>query len=146
LKDKFLDRLAEAMAREVTRAKKGDDVFVTASLDSENQTVVYVARNGGLADSHRKIMKKIQVWLRAVASAGERRNIFKDKMWSELVLWNLPRLEYYRDQLGSSFNAWQGARLENPLTLIGSKLVALQDYCSSKDTSNPEKSILPWTD
>jgi hypothetical protein len=131
LKEKFLDRLAEVMAREMNPNKKRNDVFATGTLDFEHQTVIYLARNDGLLDTHKKMMRMIQIWLRAVASTGERRVISKDKMWSELVTWSLPRLEYYRDQLRSSFTIFQGPLLESISTVILSKLEALQICCTS---------------
>lgn len=146
LKERFLDRLAEVMAREIEAAKKGDDVFATGTLDFEDQTVIYLARNGGLTATHKKMMDKIQIWLRAVAQTGERRDIFKDKMWSELVVWSLPRLTYYMEQLKSNFKLWQGSLTESPVTLIHYKLTELQIHCNSKDNSTPEYSILAWTE
>jgi len=146
LKEKFLDRLAEVMAREMKPDKKRNDVFATGTLDFEHQTVIYLARNDGLLDIHKKMMRMIQIWLRAVASTGERRVISKDKMWSELVTWSLPRLEYYRDQLRSSFTIFQGPLLESRSTVIVSKLEALQICCTSKRTVAPENVTLVWTD
>ncbi|OBT41398.1 hypothetical protein VE00_09169 [Pseudogymnoascus sp. WSF 3629] len=83
LKEKFLDRLAEVMAREMKPDKKRNDVFATGTLDFEHKTVIYLARNDGLLDIHKKMMRMIQIWLRAVASTGERRVVSKDKMWSD---------------------------------------------------------------
>jgi len=83
LKKKFLDRLAEVMACEVEHDKKGDDVFATGTLEFKDQTVVYVARNEGLAENHKKMIKKMLTWIRVVASTGDRRDISKDLMGRE---------------------------------------------------------------
>lgn len=150
LKEKFLDRLAEVMAREMKPDKKHSDVFATGTLDFEHQTVVYLARNDGLLNIHQKMMKMIQIWLRAVASTGERRIILKDKTWSELVTWSLPRLEYYRDQLRDDFTILRSSLLKSRSTIIVSKLEALQEAlqicCTRERTVAPENVILVWTD
>lgn len=91
-------------------------------------------------------MRMIQIWLRVVASTGERRVISKDKMWSELVMWSLPRLEYYRDELRSSFTLLQDPLLENLSAAIRSKLAALRICCTLKSTVPPESLTLIWTE
>lgn len=51
LKEKFLNRLSEVMAREVDR--KGDDVFAAGMLDLEERPVVYLAGNDGISEIHK---------------------------------------------------------------------------------------------
>lgn len=144
LKEKFLDRLAEVMAREVDQ--KGDDVFAAGSLDFEDRILVYLARNGGILDTHKRIMRLIQIWLKAVASSGEHRAIEKDKMWSELVIWSLPRLEHYRDQLRSSFASYDGPLWEIRSAATRSKLKALRICCTETGIESADGMKTVWTE
>lgn len=88
-------------------------------------------------------MRTIQIWLRAVASTGERRAILKDKMWSELVNWSLPRLEHYTDHLHSSFTTSESDLLEIQSAVIRSKIEALRVCCTG--TESPDDMPTRWT-
>ena len=100
LKESFLDRLAEVLSREKPkRGEKANHVAATAMVEGDDGATVYVAKNGGLDEIDRSMLRALQIWLRAVAADGRRRDITKDAMWKILVGYYQKRLEFYRQRL-----------------------------------------------
>ncbi|KAI9703846.1 MAG: hypothetical protein M1836_007618 [Candelina mexicana] len=88
LKEKFLDRLAEVLSYrkawsrvqvtqknrigKAARSKKSksvvslkdgaQNVAAAGMVETQRQTTIYVAKNGGLDDNDKKIMRQLQIW------------------------------------------------------------------------------------
>lgn len=111
LQKKFLNRLSEVIARQKTskstKPKPGtptDAGHVSAAILGFRHDIplVYVAKNEGFDTEDKRLLRRLQIWLRAVSLDGRRRSVTKDGFWSHLVEYNRSRLEFYVSGLAGS--------------------------------------------
>src|SRR5436305_327681 len=88
LKDKFLDRLSEVLAREkshVQQSNRTDSKHVAAAAwidrDGNDPITVLVAKNEGLDNRDSRMSARLQSWSRAIASTGRPPTILTDALW-----------------------------------------------------------------
>lgn len=106
LQKKFLNRLAEILARQKTspstRAQISTDAdHASAAMLGFKSRVprIYVAKNVGLDRDDQIFLTKVQAWLRAISLLGQRRDIEEDHFWSSLIEYTQSRLEFYVSEL-----------------------------------------------
>lgn len=151
LKDKFLDRLSEVLAREKTPSwcsKKSDPKHVAAAAwinsDYDRPTTILLAKNEGFDDRDRKILARLQVWLRAISATGKPPAIDKDTIWigsgggEGLVEYYHCRLEFYVSQISQHRLDVEGVGGKTSST---SQLQRLCQRCSTVG-NNPTVDIL----
>ena len=150
LKRRFLNRLAEVMARvknsntkkskRCTR-KKGSPpsstldtsngavhVAATILLDNSHKPIIYVAKNGGLDAEDNDLIQTLGKWVRVLAQSGQRPSIATDKVWPKLVKYYAPRLNVYIEEFRTAYKG-----LEHPTSDacgFWQKLSALDRMCS----------------
>lgn len=140
---KFLDRLAEILARQKTppkrkkrRASATDADHASAAILRFKNTVphIHVAKNAGLDEKDKTFLTKLEAWLRAVSITRQRRYIQRDRFWLDLIEYNNARLKFYVSELATMGNVGPYA----PSQL-------LQDRCKFFERSR-EKSNSALTD
>jgi hypothetical protein len=112
LKDKFLNRLSEVLAREKTansRQKQSKAKHVAAAAwihsDYDSPTTILLAKNEGLDERDLRLLARLQIWLRAILATGKAPAIEKDTIWvgladkQGLIEYSRCRLEFYISQI-----------------------------------------------
>jgi hypothetical protein len=146
LKDKFLDRLSEVLAREKT-ADSPKHVAAAAWVDSnhDSPTTILLAKNEGLDDRDRKMSTVLQIWLRAVSATGKAPVIENDTLWAGvagsegLVGYSRCRLEFYVAKISQC--KLDVGRLDAHASSIG-QLQRLCELCRTFDKDIPETTSL----
>ena len=98
LKEKFLDRLAEVFSREKPDpGQKAAHTAATTMYESDKGAIAYIAKNDGVDDEVHRMKKALQIWLRAIAADGRRRDpdLGKDGFWKHLLPYYTKRLKFY---------------------------------------------------
>lgn len=105
LKDKFLNRLAELLARDKSAAQglsRMDSKHVAAAAwikgTGEEPATILIAKNEGLDDRDRRMLDRLEMWLRVIASTGRVPDVQSDHLWVGSSQWE-GLLEYYRNRL-----------------------------------------------
>jgi hypothetical protein len=112
LRDKFLDRLSEVLAREKTahsRQKQSKAKHVAAAAwinsDYDSPITILLAKNEGLDERDHRLLGRLQTWLRAISATGKAPAIGKDVIWvgladkEGLIEYSRSRLEFYVSQI-----------------------------------------------
>jgi hypothetical protein len=112
LTDKFLDRLAEVLAREKSPCRnysQRDSRHIAAALllksTPTSPLTILVAKNGGLDDTDQKILSRLQVWLRAVSHTQQSPPTRTDPFWigdKGLLEYSRRRLWYHITKINQS--------------------------------------------
>ena len=136
LKEKFLDRIAELLARQKTCREEGegsherqdaDHVAAAVMVEYADKVTMYVAKNGGFDRQDLQLRTHLERWLRAVASAGYRPNIDKDTMWKEMLVFWSGRLHFYRRRVLNLLQHTEFWRASN--IAVEAKLAELLELC-----------------
>lgn len=107
IKKSFLDRLAEVLAREKPQqGEKNKHVAATAIVEEDDEVTVYIAKNGGFDETDSSMLHLLEIWMRAIAADGRRRDIKKDAMWRKLVEYYQKRLGYCQQRLKKIFGPY----------------------------------------
>lgn len=112
LKEKFLNRLSEVLAREKignsgSRRSKAKHAAAAAWINSDDgsPTTTLLTKHEGLHERDRRLLKRLPTWLRAISLIGRAPAIEKDSIWvgladrEGLVEYSRCRLEYYISQI-----------------------------------------------
>lgn len=140
LKDKFLDRLGELLAREkspLQQFNRTDSKHVAAAgwidRDNDDPMTVLVAKNEGLDNRDTRMLGRLQSWSRAIASTGRPPAIRTDALWignktgEGLLEYSRSRLEYYISQINQLDNAMETLAVQ--AGVYGPVITCLQSLC-----------------
>ncbi|KAJ6193713.1 hypothetical protein J3E72DRAFT_433743 [Bipolaris maydis] len=129
LKDKFLDRLSEVLAREKTsklHLKQSTAKHVAAAAwinpSCQHPTTILLAKNEGLDERDRKLLGGLQTWLRVISMTGRAPSKEKDLLWDSradkegLIGYSRLRLELYVSQVSRSKVDVSGLDVDDPST------------------------------
>jgi hypothetical protein len=139
LTDKFLNRLAEVLAREKSpyhNRNQQDSRHIAAVLclgpTQASPFTVLIAKNGGLDDTDQRLLARLQVWLRAVSHAQRPPPTQADRLWvgdNGLLEYSRGRLWYHITQINQSSGAI--AALEAHAGVHGPLVNQLQCFCGN---------------
>jgi hypothetical protein len=113
LKDRFLNQLSEVLAREKTsnpRLKQSTAKHVAAAAwvnsKCDSPMTILLAKNEGLDERDRRLLGKLQTWLRAISATGKAPLKENDLLWDSradkegFIGYSQCRLEVYVSQIG----------------------------------------------
>ncbi|KAG7005807.1 hypothetical protein G7Y79_00017g041890 [Physcia stellaris] len=159
LKQHFLDRLAEVLAREKgsasrhktyqkrqKRKKACSEGFTkghtaaAALLEREGSAVVIVAKNRGLDGEDRDMIKRLSIWIRVMAETGER-NLPNDSFWNHMLRFCRARLSFYIQEISGvarDLGLVENASIMDQPKNEWIRLVALCDTLQNQDPESLE--------
>jgi len=142
LKDKFLDRLGEVLAREKSNVQKSDrkdakHVAATAWINCyvEDPITILIAKNEGLDNRDNRMAGRIQSWSRAIAATSRPPAIRTDALWignetgEGLLEYSRTRLEYYISQINQLGSAME--TLAAQAGIYAPVITCLQSLCKN---------------
>ncbi|KAI9721984.1 MAG: hypothetical protein M1812_001942 [Candelaria pacifica] len=154
LKEKFLDRLAEVLScrkawfrkqithtkgigkanrskrsKPVVSLKDGENVAAAGMVETQQKVMIYVAKNAGLDSNDQKIIRQLQVWIRALATTGRRRYTDTDSFWGLLLTYYSERLDMYEKKFLEAFRAHHHAFCKNKRRAVNQKVLNLAQLC-----------------